>query len=126
MPKPEWFYVDVLSCAAIRGPELEFREMQGTERPFYAWESDYELMLMKVRLIVQIAKKKGISHLVLGALGCGAYRNPPEEVAKIFRQVICGDRKRPGVTGIEEIVFAIFDDGENLRVFKKVFQDVAS
>lgn len=89
----------------------------------YDVEQDKEAMIMKIRLVFQVAKLKGITHLVLGALGCGAYKNPPEEVAKIFRKVIFGDRKRGPVEGVEEILFAIFDDGENLRTFRKVFKE---
>ena len=90
----------------------------------YESGADKEMMVLKVRLILRVAKEKGVTHLVLGALGCGAYHNPPEEVAKIFRREILGGRGREGVTGIEEIVFAIFDEGENLRVFREVFEDV--
>lgn len=124
MPKADWFYTDVISCAALKNPETILRK--GTRDVIYEWQVDYEKMLMKVRLILQIAKEKGITHIVLGALGCGAYHNPTKEVAEIFRKVILGGRKRTGVVGIEEIVFAIFDDGENLRGFRGVFQDVAS
>jgi len=80
-------------------------------------------MVKTIRLIFQIAKEKGITHLVLGALGCGAYRNPPAKVAQIFKQVIYEDHKRGGIAGIEEVTFAIFDDGENLRVFEEAFRD---
>lgn len=110
--------MDVVSCAALRGPDV-------TRAGEYEYEKDKETMEMKVRLILQIAKQKGVTRLVLGALGCGAFRNPPEEVAKIFKRVIMGDRRRKGVEWFEEIVFAIFDDGENLRVFREVFKDVA-
>jgi uncharacterized protein (TIGR02452 family) len=126
MPKADWFYTDVISCAALKNPETMLENRKGTQKVVYEWQEDYEKMLMKVRLILQIAKEKRITHLVLGALGCGAYHNPTKEVAEIFRKVILGGRKRAGVVGIEEVVFAIFDDGENLRVFKEVFQDVAS
>lgn len=126
MPKADWFYTDVISCAALKNPDLMLEDRRNTQNVVYEWQEDYENMLTKIRLIMQIAMEKGITHLVLGALGCGAYHNPPEEVAKIFRKVILGGKKRAGVVGIEEIVFAIFDDGENLRVFKKVFQDLAS
>ncbi|OBT92194.1 hypothetical protein VE01_10007 [Pseudogymnoascus verrucosus] len=119
LPKAEWTFVDVISCAALKGPDVEV-DAQG--RKIYAREKDRETMTLKVRLILQIAREMGITRLVLGALGCGAYGNPPEEVAKIFKKVICGDSRRYGYAeGIEEIVFAIFDDGENLRVFKEVF-----
>ena len=120
--KADWFFVDVISCAALRQPDLVFQDTQGERRLVYEFEKDEEIMMMKVRLILQIAKSKGITHLVLGALGCGAYRNPPVEVAGIFKKAILGSRKRAGVEGIEEIVFAIFDDGENLRVFREAFQ----
>jgi len=122
LPKGEWFFVNVISCAAIRDPEVVVTTKYGVDKEFYELKQDYEIMLMKARLIMQIAKQKQISHLVLGALGCGVFRNPPEEVARIFKKVILGDRKRPGVVGIEEIAFAIFDDGPNLKAFKRVFE----
>lgn len=120
LPKSDWWFVDVISCAAIKNPDL-VKDANG--KLVYELEKDKEVMSMKVKLILQIAKEKNISHLVLGALGCGAYHNPPEEVAKIFKKVILGDRKRAGVSGIEEIVFAIFDEGENLKTFSEVFAE---
>ena len=121
LPKSEWFYTGVISCAALKGPDVEKGE---TGKTVYSAENDREVMREKIRLIFQIATDKGIKHLILGALGCGAYHNPPEEVAQIFRTVILGGRRKEGITGIEEITFAIFDEGENLTSFKKVFEDV--
>ncbi|KAH8803485.1 hypothetical protein F5884DRAFT_739888 [Xylogone sp. PMI_703] len=121
LAKSEWFFTDVISCPGIRGPEVNRDPTNGTLS--YANGSDVEIMTTKARLIFQIAKHKGITHLVLGALGCGVFRNPPREVAKIFRRVILGDKKRAGIIGIEEVVFAIIDDGENLRSFKDVFEE---
>lgn len=119
LPKAEWTFVDVISCAALKGPDIDV-DAHGMKT--YSRERDRETMTLKVRLILQIAREMGITHLVLGALGCGAYGNPPEEVARIFKKVICGGSRRLGFAeGIEEIVFAIFDDGENLRVFREVF-----
>jgi uncharacterized protein (TIGR02452 family) len=123
LPEVDSYFVDVISCAAIKGPDVVHNEHRGV---VYGEDGDYEKMLMKIRLIFQIAKEKGVTCLVLGALGCGAYKNPPAEVAKIFKKVILGDRKRAGIDGIEEIVFAIFDDGENLRIFKDILKDVVS
>ncbi|KAG4435315.1 hypothetical protein IFR05_009204 [Cadophora sp. M221] len=121
LPQSEWFYTAVISCAALRQPEVEKGE---NGKMVYSEEKDREVMIEKIRLIFQITKEKGITHLILGALGCGAYRNPPEEVATLFRKVMLGGRRKEGITGIEEITFAIFDEGENLRSFKKVFGDV--
>lgn len=121
LPKASWHFVDVISCAAIKHPDLVRDEKRGM---VYEREQDQEMMVMKVRLILQVARQKKITHLVLGAFGCGAYGNPPAEVANIFRRVLLGDRKREGVEWIEEVAFAIFDDGENLRVFRDIFRDV--
>ena len=123
LPKAEWYYTDVISVAAVKHPELV---KNAAGKWVYDVEQDKEDMVMKIRLIFQVAKQKGVKKLVLGALGCGAYRNPPEEVAKIFKKVIFGDRKRGPVEGIEEVVFAIFDDGENLRTFKGAFKEDGS
>ncbi|PBP21870.1 hypothetical protein BUE80_DR007316 [Diplocarpon rosae] len=120
MPKAKWFYTNVISVAALKWPDVKATK-QGKE--VFAEEGDLEVTTNKIRLIFQIAKTKGITHLVLGALGCGAYRNPPGEVAKIFREVVLGGRGREGVSGIDEVIFAIFDEGENLTSFRNVFEN---
>lgn len=129
LPKAEWFFTDVISCAALRQPDLVEVKTEGAGKGMmvYAEEQDREMMIVKIRLIFQIAKEKGVTHLVLGALGCGAYRNPPEQVAGLFRAVMLGGKRKEGVlegSGLEEVVFAIFDEAANLRAFKKVFGDV--
>jgi uncharacterized protein (TIGR02452 family) len=135
LPKKDWFYVDVISAAALRFPDTVVREKEGdggevVREKAYESDSQREAMTCRVRTIVQAAAQNGVSHLVLGALGCGAYGNPPGEVARIYKRVLCGDRRRAGITvegsGIEEIVFAISEEGENLRVFREVFADVSS
>lgn len=76
----------------------------------------------QIKLILRTAVQNRVTHLILGALGCGAYHNPPEEVAKMFRRALLGDNKgrwAQDQDGIEEIVFAIFDDGVNLKVFRE-------
>jgi uncharacterized protein (TIGR02452 family) len=126
LPKSSYYYTDIISCAALRSPDI-VKIASGEREGQWTYEDgkDKETMVLKVRHILQVAKEKGVTHLVLGALGCGAYRNPPEEVARIFRREILGGRGRKGVEGIEEISFAIFDEGTNLRVFREEFQDVA-
>lgn len=61
---------------------------------------------MKKRLakVLAIAKEKGHQHLVLGAWGCGVFRNDPADMAQYFQEVLEGDFK--GV--FEQVVFAIY------------------
>ena len=62
---------------------------------------------------------------ILGALGCGCYKNPPELVAKIYRQEII--KRAPF---FEHLVFAIAssttrDELRNFSVFKEILNGLA-
>ena len=91
LPKDEWWNVNILICAA---PNLR-------ERPSNAMNprvgdvavkitsAELEKLLTKrIRRIFEIAIAKGNEVLILGAFGCGAFRNPPEIVAKVFNTVM--------------------------------------
>ncbi|CAF3753117.1 unnamed protein product [Rotaria sp. Silwood1] len=85
-----------LAMAAYRDPKLDGNMLA----PKYAVG-----MRKKIENIFSIAYHHKHNCLVLSALGCGAFRNPPEHVAKIFRSVI---EQYAGF--FELIVFAIIDD----------------
>jgi uncharacterized protein (TIGR02452 family) len=119
LPKNERFFVDVLSCAALRFPELENGRYI---------DKDREVMTKKLRLIMRAAVSRGCKRLVLGAIGCGAYANPVKEVAEIFRKVICGNTTRKNEEawgGIEEIVLAIRGPRHIRAAFREAFEGVA-
>lgn len=88
-------YMGVLTMAAIRGPELR----EGKYSPH-----DRDLMRAKVEAIFKVGAMV-YPELVLGAWGCGAFRNPPEEVAALFKEAI---DKYGGY--FKQIVFAITGD----------------
>jgi uncharacterized protein (TIGR02452 family) len=120
LPKCDRFFVDVISCAALRFPEVEDGK--------YVVAADREVMTKKIRSILCSAMMKGCKRVVLGALGCGAYANPAHEVAGLFKRVICGNSRRKGDETwgcIEEIVFAIRGGKDTIQVFREVFQDAA-
>lgn len=121
LPVHEQYYASVISVAAVKNPEVR-KNKEG--KWVYQHLGDKEVMVKKIRLIFQIAKKNKVTHLVLGALGCGVYHHPPEEVAKLFKRVLLGEQTRGPLTtkdtGIKEVVFAIFDEGANLRSFREV------
>ena len=67
----------------------------------------------KIRTIFRLGALNGCDSLVLGALGCGAFQNPPAHVAKIFREVI----DEPEFAGVfRRITFAILDDANAHRL----------
>lgn len=61
----------------------------------------------KIRTIFRMGLIHGHDSLVLGALGCGAFRNPPRHVARLFHEVIDEPEFK---NRYRLIVFAILDD----------------
>ncbi len=51
-------------------------------------EEYLELMYQRISSMLYCAATYGYTHLVLGAWGCGAFGNNPEEVAELFCDVI--------------------------------------
>ncbi|CAG8982575.1 hypothetical protein HYALB_00007291 [Hymenoscyphus albidus] len=119
LAESDFFYTNVISAAAICQPQL----VHGLQGLTYS-EEDRKEMTLKVEGILEVARKKGITHLVLGAWGCGMYGNPPEEVAGIFKAVLLESKgaSTKEECQLAEVVFAIFDKGENLRIFETAFR----
>ena len=113
------YFVDVVSAAMIRAPDT-------TEDGKYADPRDEEMVIQKMRALMRVLVAKGASRVVLGAWGCGAFRNPDGEVARLWKKTICGvsdsgkTRKREWWTGLEQIIFAITDK-KMVEGFEKCF-----
>lgn len=106
MPEAEWFAVDVITCAA---PYLAKRKYTNTAALL-------ALLKKRVKNIFEAARDNDVRCLILGAFGCGAFRNPPLVVAEAFLQTILEQHYMRDF----EIVFAIKPTGENcpnLRTF---------
>ena len=87
----EWWSVNILTCAA---PNLRERPSNAMNphagiRAANIMPSELEqLLTARIRRIFEIAVANGNEVLILGAFGCGAFRNPPEIVAKVFHDVM--------------------------------------
>ncbi|KAI6768183.1 hypothetical protein HG530_006192 [Fusarium avenaceum] len=120
--------VSVLSIAALRTPDTRNVVLNtpsgSVTEPTFARPGDRELTKLKMRLCLRMAAQRNHGLLVLGALGCGAFRNPPKEVARCWLEVL----KEPEFQGgwWEEIWFAVFDKrGEgNLEIFEEILDGV--
>lgn len=82
---PQPYLVSCLAVAAIRHPKLK---ILSDESETYSNVFDTKIMQNKIDMIFKVAIKHGHKQLVLGALGCGAFRNPAEEVALMFKKSI--------------------------------------
>lgn len=103
MPENEWYIVDVLTCPApnvstIRIPDKELSEIHKRRGSH----------------IISIAVANNIDVLVLGAFGCGAFRNNPEIVARAYKEIL------PQFTGcFKEIRFAVYCSPKNTANYDK-------
>ena len=66
-----------------------------------------DIVKNKIRTIFRIGLANRHDSLVLGALGCGAFRNPPRHVARLFHEVM---DEPEFMNRYKKIVFAILDD----------------
>ena len=118
----EPYRIDVISCVAPPHPELQ----RGPSRKWGLAPRRYEAMEVKIRGILSAAHRAGSEALVLTAFGCGAFRNPPADVAEIFRNLIAREFRR----AFRHISFSILENRKNswyshhgnLRPFVEAFQ----
>jgi len=116
------YQVAVVSVAAMNRPDLV--QVDGRYR---IADHHIEPTKEKMRTILRIAGKYDHNALVLSAFGCGAFCNPPEHIALLFREVFAESefKNRFPLT-----VFAIIDDHNsrkehnpqgNILPFQEVF-----
>ena len=108
-----------VAVPAISGPAT-FRDANGEERLTPTMANGTR---NKIRTILRIARVNGQRVLVLGAFGCGAFRNPPRHVAELFKEII---DSAEFAGAFDRIVFAIIENHNsrgagNLPPFRDVF-----
>ena len=79
------YQVAVITCAALN---LNGRYALKLTPDGHMPQRARDITANKVRTIFRVALMHGHDSLVLGAFGCGAFRNPPAEVAAIFDSVL--------------------------------------
>ncbi len=106
MQEDDWFKSDVITCAA---PALHRTELNGN--------SLYELHYKRMIRILDIAALEKCDVIILGAFGCGAFKNEPHIVAEAIMNVVKHYR-----FCFKKVVFAIptidgCEKNENFRAF---------
>lgn len=105
----DFLTVDFIAIPAVKKPLVSDDQ--------YLISDDYEQMKKKIDSIFRYAIYQEQDVLLLGALGCGAYGNPPDKVATMFKEIITKYENY-----FTEIRFAILSGGknENYEIFKAV------
>lgn len=121
LPQGEWWSVNILTCAAPNLRERPSNAMNpcaGNKAAKVTPAELEKLLTSRIQRIFEIAANNENDVLILGAFGCGAFRNPPEIVAKVFYEVMqeflcCFDT-------IEYAVYHTERELANYEAFKKV------
>ena len=120
------FQTSTVSVPAINRPELV--KINGM---FRLAQHLIEPTKEKIRTVLRIAGKYRHNALVLSAFGCGAYSNPPEHIAALFREVFAETEFK---NRFALVVFAIISDANsnrahnpngNFEPFRKVFDEIS-
>ena len=80
----EWFTCSVITCAA---PDLRPDRNTG-RRVRISNERLKELLSQRIHNILSVAAGNENDVMILGAFGCGAFRNPPEVVAAAMKEAV--------------------------------------
>ena len=121
LPEEKWYSVNVLTCAAPNLRERPSNEMNAGDGDAAVHISREDLQALhekRMRRVLEIAWAKGNEVVILGAFGCGAFRNPPAVVAQAMKTVVQEYRMR-----FETIGFAVYCPTQydtNYRVFQQV------
>ncbi|CAK7268446.1 hypothetical protein SEPCBS57363_003100 [Sporothrix epigloea] len=84
-------------------------ETPARERAIFAYETDRFCTKLKMQLVLRAAARRGHHQLVLGALGCGVFGNPPEEVARCWLEVLLSPEFTTGGHWWQDVVFAVYN-----------------
>jgi uncharacterized protein (TIGR02452 family) len=119
LPESEWYEVDVISCAAPNlreHPSNPMNSGDGDRRIELSADELRAIHERRLTRILDIAAANGEEAVILGAFGCGAFRNDPNVVSTAAAAVVPHYRTRFKV--IEFAVFCRPGDTRNYDAFK--------
>lgn len=104
-------------------------DLRGKSSQIESLENDKDYMKDTrdiIKNMLRMLINKGHTHIVLGALGCGAFENPPILMAKIFKEIFQEDEFKGQ---FEEVIFAILQqynkDKANVDAFSEISNELS-
>jgi uncharacterized protein (TIGR02452 family) len=75
----------------------------------------------KIRLMLSVPQSWGAQYLILGAWGCGVFKNDPEKIAQYFKDSIIGE----GYGSLyKKIIFAVINDHNSVANNYEIFNTI--
>lgn len=123
LPEEEWYDVDVITCAAPNlreNPSNGYNQGDGSVSIRLSDKELLEIHEKRLRRILDVAVAQGDEVIILGAFGCGAFKNKPDIVALAAENVIKDYLKAFKV--IEFAVYCSPRDDTNYKTFQRVIK----
>lgn len=115
------------TLSVVTVPAIAFPKLSAKNGKNWLIDDAVALTKNKIRTILRISAIHQHTCLILSAFGCGAFRNPPHHMARLFKEVLAEDDFNGR---FKAIIFAILDDHNawkphnpvgNLIPFQEVF-----
>lgn len=108
----------IVSMIAAAAPKYPDTQITPDRIVRYARQQDYDVMQATIDHIFRVAYLKSHDVLVLGALGCGCYGNPPRDVIDMFNKTLAKYKKC-----FSRVVFAVYSKKDhNFQLFTEFLQ----
>lgn len=106
---PEPYLLSILTSPAVNAGAVKKNEQD--KEPMII-----PTMTQRISKLLAIAIEHGYKHLILGAWGCGVFRNDPSEIAKLFSEALLdGGRFN---NRFENVTFAVLDGTSDERIIR--------
>lgn len=117
------FRIAIISCAALHLASKNLPQELKPDFNGHLSDEAKRITLNKIRTIFRLGLMHGHDAMILGAFGCGAFRNPPDDIAAMFHAVL-------GETEFKHkfrlVCFSILADpnsgNKNLNAFREEFR----
>lgn len=121
MEEKDWFKTDVITCVA---PNLRPYNKLNPETQKAAKITQKELLALqkkRTEQILNVAVINRVDALILGAFGCGAFYNPPEIVARAFKESL--EKYKYCFKYVEFAVYCKPTETMNYNIFERNFRN---
>ena len=121
LQESDYFRVDVITCAAPNLREVPANSFNRDEgEPIQLSDEElYNVHYKRAIKIMEVACANNVEVLILGAFGCGAFRNNPNVVAKAYKDAV--EHFRHAFKEIEFAVYCPPKDPTNYNEFRAAF-----
>jgi uncharacterized protein (TIGR02452 family) len=106
---PDPYFVGMLTAPAVNAGAVKQNEPANVEKIL-------PTMASRIKKVLAVAANRNYDHLVLGAWGCGVFRNDPNGIAELFAQALLGEGQF--ARAFRSVTFSVLDGTAQESTFR--------